>query len=121
MTMGVLFRCGVDRRARDVATLAAGLLLTAACAGPPSETRWVKAGMDDAGVARETNDCQAQASAAQNRQQGINQDISATLGRNWAMSYTTGIQDQSMQRQATGLFDQVFNSCMRGKGFTKQG
>jgi hypothetical protein len=67
------------------------------------------------------NDCQAQANAAQTTQQGINQDRSATLGRNWALSYTTGLQTQNMEQQAAVTADQVFNNCMRAKGFTKAG
>jgi hypothetical protein len=70
---------------------------------------------------REVNDCEAQASAAQRTQQGINQDRSATLGRNWALSYTTGLQTQTMEQQAAATADQAFNSCMRTKGFSKAG
>jgi hypothetical protein len=102
------------------AAVFACLLLTV-CAGPPAQTRWVKVGVDDATTAREVNDCQAQANAAQNNQLGINQDISSTLGRNWAMSYTTGLHDQTMRQQAAGLADQAFNNCMRAKGFSKAG
>ena len=105
---------------RNAAAVAACLLL-AVCASPPVTTSWVKTGVDDATTSREINDCRAQANAALARQQGINQDISATLGRNWQLSQTTGLQDQSMRQQAAGDADQVFNSCMRSKGFTKQG
>ncbi len=113
-----LVRC--TRLGCSAAAIAAIVLLTA-CAGPPAQTRWVKAGVDDAAVTREVNDCQAQASAAQNTQQGINQDRSATLGRNWAMSNTTGLQNQTMQQQTAAAVDQAFNACMRAKGFTKAG
>jgi hypothetical protein len=65
--------------------------------------------------------CRAQANKALAGQQGINQDINATLGRNWALSNTTGIQDQTMRQQSAGVADQVFNSCMRAKGFKKTG
>jgi hypothetical protein len=58
---------------------------------------------------------------ALSRQQGINQDISATLGRNWQMSQTTGLQDQNMRQDAASAADRAFNSCMRAKGFKKQG
>jgi hypothetical protein len=104
----------------NMAAVAACLLLTV-CAGPAGQARWVKAGVDDAATAREANDCQAQANAARNNEQGINQDISSTLGRNWAMSYTTGLHDQTMRQQAAGAADQAFNNCMRAKGFTKAG
>ncbi len=110
-----------NRLGSRVATGIAAFLLVTACAAPPGEARWVKTGLDDAAVTREVNDCQAQAKAAQNTQQGINQDRSATLGRNWALSYTTGLQTETMQRQTAATGDQVFNNCMRAKGFTKAG
>ena len=99
----------------------AGCLVLSVCAGPATETRWVKAGFDDAAATREVNDCRAQANAALNTQQGINEDRSATLGRNWALSYTTRINEQTMRQQAGAIADQTFNSCMRAKGFTKSG
>ncbi len=100
----------------------AGCLLLTVCAGPPAaQVRWVKAGVDDATATREVNDCRAQANAALATQQGINEDRAATLGRNWALSYTTGINDQTMQTQAVAIADQTFNSCMRAKGFARSG
>jgi hypothetical protein len=105
---------------RDTAMVVACLLLTV-CAGPPPTSNWVKAGADDPTTQHEINDCRAQANQALAKQQGINQDISATLGRNWQMSQTTGIQDQNMRQDAASAADQAFNSCMRAKGFKKQG
>ena len=105
---------------RDTAMVVACLLLTV-CAGPPATTAWVKAGADDPTMQHEMNDCRAQANQALARQQGINQDISATLGRNWQMSQTTGLQDQNMRQDAASAADQAFNSCMRAKGFKRQG
>ena len=93
-------------------------MLLVACAGTQSQTRWVKTGVDDATATREVTDCEAQAAAVQKTQQGINEDRSATLGRNWALSYTTGLQDKTMRQQTAALVDQAFNSCMRAKGFT---
>lgn len=104
----------------SLVAVAACLGLTV-CAGPPGGGRWVKTGADDAATAAEIDDCRSQADTAQNREQGINQDISATLGRNWQMSNTTLVHNESMRRQAAGLADQVFSSCMRAKGFTKAG
>ncbi len=103
------------------ATVVVGCLLLTVCASPPATTAWVKAGGNDPTTQHEINDCRAQANQALARQQGINQDISATLGRNWQMSQTTGLQDQNMREQAVGGADQAFNSCMRAKGFKKQG
>jgi hypothetical protein len=119
MTAGLVDR-DVSLGWRNRAAIVACLMLTM-CAGPPVRTGWVKAGVDDAAAAREVSDCQAQANAAQNNEQGINQDISATLGRNWQMSQTTGLQTERMRQQAAGFADQIFNSCMRAKGFTKAG
>jgi hypothetical protein len=98
------------------------VVVAAACAAPQQvQVRWIKSGVDDATVTREVNDCQAQAAQVQKTQQGINEDRSATLGRNWALSYTTGLQSQTMGEQTAALADQAFNSCMRAKGFTKAG
>jgi hypothetical protein len=99
----------------------AGCLLLTVCASPPADTRWVKTGVDDATVTREVSDCRAQANQALSVQQGINQDRSATLGRNWALSNTTGINNQTMGQQAASIADRAFNNCMRAKGFTKTG
>jgi hypothetical protein len=104
------------------ATAAAfGCLLLTVCAGQSSApTGWVKAGADDQTIARELADCNAQANAALANEQGINADINATLGRNWSLAGTQGVETQSMRQQAAGYADQVLNSCMRAKGFTKE-
>jgi hypothetical protein len=96
-------------------------LVLSVCAAPTTEVRWAKAGTDDATVSRELQDCTAQANAAFTKERGINQDISATLGGNWQFSGTAPIEQQSMRAQAAGYADQVLNSCMRAKGFTKEG
>jgi hypothetical protein len=115
-------RLDFDASARHGGGIAAvAVIALAGCAGAAVPQHWVKAGADDAAVTREVNDCQAQANAAQRTQQGINEDRSATLGRNWALSYTTGLQDQTMRQQAAAAADQAFNNCMRAKGFTPRG
>jgi hypothetical protein len=106
---------------RHSAAMCAVVLATACAAPQQVQVRWVKSGVDEATAAREVNDCQVQAAAVQRTQQGINEDRSATLGRNWALSYTSGLQDQTMREQTAALVDQAFNSCMRAKGFTKAG
>jgi hypothetical protein len=45
----------------------------------------------------------------------------STLGRNWQLGGTQGIETQTMREQAAGYADQVLNNCMRAKGFTKEG
>jgi hypothetical protein len=107
-------------RPHVVAAALVCLLLTV-CTAPETETRWVKAGADDATMLRELQDCSAQANAALASEQGINQDINATLGGNWQFSGTAPIQQQAMRTQAAGYADQVLNNCMRAKGFTKEG
>ena len=86
---------------------AAGIIIglhLAACAGTTSTVRWVKTGTDEDALASE---------------RGINQDINATLGRNWQMGGTLGIEDQAMSQQTEGFADRILNNCMRAKGFTK--
>jgi hypothetical protein len=109
-----------DACLRAVAAALICFLLTV-CTAPATETRWVKSGADDATVSRELQDCSAQASAALASERGINQDINATLGRNWQLSGTAPIEHQSMREQAVGYADKVLNDCMRAKGFTKEG
>jgi hypothetical protein len=96
-------------------------LLLVACAGTTTTTRWVKTGSDDEAISRELRDCNAQVNAALASERGINQDINATLGRNWQQGGTLGIEDQAMSQQAAGFADQVLNNCMRAKGFTREG
>lgn len=97
-----------------------GCLLLTVCAGQATSTRWVKTGADDAAIARELGSCRQQANAAMATEQGIDQDISSTLGGNWQRSNTTGLEANSMSRQAAGVADQTLDNCMRAKGFAKQ-
>ena len=111
-----------DGRLRLPAVAAAlGCLLLTVCAQTATEARWTKAGADDQAVARELQDCNAQAGQALANERGINADISATLGRNWSLSSTQSLQSQTLNQQAVGYADQVLNSCMRAKGVTKEG
>ena len=109
-----------DRGLQVVAALF-GPVLLAVCAAPATtEVRWVKTGADDETISRELRDCNAQANSALASERGINQDINATLGGNWQLSGTSAIEHQSMSAQAAGYADQVLNSCMRAKGFSKE-
>ena len=110
-----------DRGLRGLSALFGPLLLAVCTAPATTEVKWVKAGADDATISRELRDCNAQANAAQATEHGINQDINATLGGNWQFSGTSAIEQQSMRAQTAGYADQVLNSCMRAKGFSKQG
>src|SRR6516165_2610396 len=109
-----------ERGLRGVAALF-GPVLLAVCAAPATtEVRWVKTGADDEAISRELRDCNEQANAALANERGVNQDINATLGGNWAFSGTSAIENHSMRAQAAGYADQVLNSCMRSKGFSKE-
>src|ERR1700746_680314 len=90
-----------------------------ACTGTTTETRWVKTGTDEEAIARELRDCNQQANAALASERGINQDINATLGRNWQLGGTLGIEDQVMSEQAAGQADRILNNCMQAKGFIR--
>ncbi len=109
----------VGKKHRSAAAGIVICLQLAGCAGAPTTVRWVKTGTDEEAIARELRDCNQQANAALASERGINQDINATLGRNWQMGSTLGIQDQAMSQQAAGLADRVLNNCMLAKGFTK--
>jgi hypothetical protein len=105
-------------RLSPIATLLFGCLLFGACAqqpGPPAH--WAKAGVDDATAQRELEACRAQANAAMANEEGVNADISATLGGNWQRSSTLGLETESLNRSAEGAADQALISCMRAKGF----
>ena len=115
----------IDRRNRPCwrpqAAVLGCLLLTVCTAETTTATRWVKMGADDQTIARELRDCNAQANAALANEQGINADINATLGRNWQLGGTQGVETQALREQATGYADQVLTNCMLAKGFTREG
>jgi len=99
---------------------AAAIVLLAGCAASLVQTGWVKAGADDTTTARAIDDCRAYAAQVQANQQGINEDRTATLGRNWVLSHTSGLEAHTMQQQTAALTDQAFNNCMRAKGFSQK-
>jgi hypothetical protein len=108
----------VGRQARRAAVLV-GFLALAACAAPAAPTRWVKAGVGEAATARQLESCREQANAVLARQQGVNADITATLGGNWQRSNTLGIETQSLNNSAQGLAKRSLENCMLAKGFAK--
>src|SRR5215469_7381398 len=101
------------RHPLPMACAAFGCLLLTVCAGQTTTTNWTKSGADDQTIERELADCNAQANAALATEQGINADINATLGRNWQLGSTQGIEDQALRRQSVGVADRVLNDCMR--------
>jgi hypothetical protein len=100
--------------------VAAAIVLLSGCAAPLVQTGWVKAGADDTMTARAVDDCRVHAAQVQANQQGINEDRTATLGRNWALGYMGGLEANTMQQQTAALTDQAFNNCMRAKGFSQK-
>jgi hypothetical protein len=106
-------------KGNDIA--AATIALLSGCAAPLVQTGWVKAGADDTMTARAVDDCRAYAAQVQANQEAINADLSATLGRNWALTHTTGLEVSTMRQQTAVLTEQAFNNCMRAKGFTEKG
>jgi hypothetical protein len=109
--------CGMP--ARVAAALFGCLLLTVCAQQPGPPVHWVKVGVDDATTARELEACREQANSALANQEGINEDITATLGGNWQRGSTLGIETQSLNRSAAGAADQALASCMLAKGFTR--
>jgi hypothetical protein len=103
---------------RAAAVLLGSLLLTG-CAPQAPAVHWVKAGVDEATAQRELEACRVQANAALATQEGINEDITATLGGNWQRGSTLGIEEQSLNRSAAGAADQALASCMLAKGFAR--
>ncbi|HEY3912616.1 MAG TPA: hypothetical protein VGM07_22405 [Stellaceae bacterium] len=104
-----------------MAVALSALLLLAACAMFAPTRGWTKTGVDADATARQARDCRAQATAGLANEREINQDISATLGGNWQRARTASVVDQSLRHQASSYADEVFDSCMRAKGFKKAG
>src|SRR5712691_12119065 len=96
-----------------------GCLLLTVCTAQTTTTRWVKRGADNQTISRGLRDCNAQANTALASERGINADIDATLGRNWQLGGTQGVETQTLREQAAGYAEQVLANCMRAKGFTK--
>ena len=110
---------GTDAGRRRTVTACCGVLLLTGCAASPTTTHWTKTGSGEATTAREVEACRDQANAALGTQMGINQDITATLGGNWQLSSTMGIESSELNRSAAGAATQAFNNCMLAKGFVK--
>jgi hypothetical protein len=119
MTIARLRGRALSRRLRAVPGVG-GCLLLIACAASDASNDWVKTGADSAATLRELQDCQQRASVVEARQQGINQDITATLGGNWRRSNTLGVVTQTMNNQAASAGAQTLDACMQGKGFVKR-
>jgi hypothetical protein len=80
----------------------------------------VKAGTDAATTERELSDCHAQASARLASEQ---ERIEGTVGLNWLLQGNPVIplQRELLLQRAAKDAEQLFNDCMRAKGFTKAG
>ncbi len=109
------------RFASPCAAVVVALALSSGCAAPIVRSDWVKTGADDQTTTRQIEECHAYAAEVDRKQTGINEDRAATLGRNWSLSYTTGLHLDTMRQQTAALVDQAFNNCMRAKGFAPRG
>ena len=119
MTIAGLLGQTLSRHAQAASQMV-GCVLLMACAASNASNDWVKTGADSAATLHELQNCRQQASAVQASEQGINQDISATLGGNWQRGSTLGIETQAMNNQAASAGTQTLDACMQAKGFVKQ-
>jgi hypothetical protein len=91
----------------------------AVCAAPPKPPSWVKAGADDPTMVRELHECEAQANDVFARERAI---IDNKVGLSWMLQgyAIVPLQRQLMLQEAAKNAEEVFNNCMRTKGFTKE-
>jgi hypothetical protein len=91
----------------------------AVCGAPPQAPHWVKAGPDDPTIEREVYECEAQANNAFASQRAV---IDKKVGLSWMLQgfAVVPLQRQIMLREAAKRAEEVFNSCMRVQGFTKE-
>lgn len=98
----------------------AAVLLLIGCVAPAAQTAWVKSGAGDSATSHAVAECRSYADQVQSKEQGINEDRTATLGRNWALSYTTGLEANTMREQTVALTRQNFDNCMLARGFARR-
>ena len=93
-------------------------LALVACAAP-TPPDWVKAGSDAATTESELSDCHAQANA---RLASEEERIEASVGLNWLLqgNPVVPLQRELLLQRAAKNAEQLFNNCMRAKGFTKE-
>jgi hypothetical protein len=90
-----------------------------ACAAPTKPPHWVKAGADDPTIEREAHECEAQANDVFASERKI---IDKKVGLSWMLQgfAMVPLQRQIMLQEAAEHAKQVFYSCMRAEGFTKE-
>jgi hypothetical protein len=94
-----------------------GLVLVLAGCGGSGD--WVKAGADEAAVARDYEDCRDLAATAVRTQADIDQDIAATRSDDRQRAGVVRAQTRTMREQTRDRADAIIARCMRAKGFTQ--
>ena len=100
---------------RQLPHLLAAALLLAACSNTP---QWVKPGADKESVSDDLDDCRALANAATRREAGIDQDILATRGADWARDNALQVKKSTFTVQNQGRVRDIIAGCMSAKGYT---
>lgn len=108
---------GPDRRPTAWASIFICLGL-AVCAAPTKAPPWVKAGAGDPTIVRELRECETQASDAFVSERAI---IDKKVGLSWMLQgfAVVPLQRQIMLQEAAKHAEEVFDYCMRTKGFTR--
>ena len=97
--------------------LCCGLLLVLAACGGSGD--WVKAGADQASVARDYEDCRDLAGAAVRTDADIDQDIAATRSDDRQRAGVVRAQTRTMGEHTRDRADAIIARCMRAKGFSQ--
>ena len=93
------------------------LLLLASCGGGGGD--WARAGADESEAEREYQACRDVASAAVGKEADIDQDITATRGRDWQRGGIGRVESRAMQEHTRDRAASIVASCMRAKGYTR--
>jgi hypothetical protein len=109
---------GPDRHLTAWASIFICLGLTA-CLAPTIAPPWVKAGADSLTIEREVHECEAQSNDAFASERAI---IDKKVGLSWMLQgfVVVPFQRQTMLQEAAKRAKEVFDNCMRTKGFTKE-
>jgi hypothetical protein len=95
--------------------LLAGLFGLAACSGGGSG--WYRPNTAEAARDRDYEACRSEARAAAGPSLGINQDIAASRGSDWAQSGRTDAIEQNSS-PGSDTFRIELSSCMQGRGYS---
>ena len=93
------------------------LLLLAACGSGGGD--WARAGADEAEAEREYQACRDVAGTAVGKEADIDQDITATRGRDWQRGGIGRVESRAMQEHTRDRTAAIVAACMRAKGFAR--